>query len=573
MFVSVIPAVRTPFGVDVFDYQIDDVSKLQSGDLIQVAFRKKIILALVVEFKTTSPYANRAISVLNPEPIVRLGSAVIPLLTQTATRTFNSRSTILYSWVRTVPKRISTTSNESAGLEKQTSGIRKQLLCKNRLEILCHEARSTSGRALIITPWKHRADVLAKILNTSALHADIADGTAWKNWVGFIEKKESILVTTRLGAWLAACADTIILDEPENDDFKQDELAPRFDARWLVERAAEIKPILNLIEIGTTPRLAQLNQKIEIPDIELDLKLEPWQKGSYSKIDNLSSSITDQISTALEENKNVTILHPIKGERSRITCRDCSWTMKCPACSFPLSRVGSTGRCGRCARSEDMPQACPSCGGSDLNKARAGKDRLAEQAKNYFQSPLVQVVDMPDWNRLALKQNSLIILTDLSLIGGFTEDIRRRERLIIAWRRLAAAVASANGTLLVQGPEELLAQARGWISSAGLAAAWQKELAERTDFGYPPVQKRIKLLINGSLTEAENITTGLPGILPDTWKIEGPYPVLFRSKTRSERYVAHIVPPTDETEEKIVHYLEPLAGKVIIDLDPIAFFS
>lgn len=572
MYLSAIPAIRTPFGMDVFDYQIDDASKLRRGDLILVPFRKNPTPALVASINQTSRFAGKAIHLETNCPLARLGETVADLLDATAQHTFTSRTSVLLAWLRKLPKRAQSFESEIIPQTKfSLAGKRTRTLAINRFETIINEARRAKGRVLIITPWKNRAEVISQLLSASALHADIAGGSAWKAWSNFVRATEGKLVTTRIGAWLSACADTVIIDEPENDDFKQDESSPRFDSRWLVTRSAELNPALNTIEIGTTPKLEKGFQ--EAPAIELELRLEPWQKGSYSSVEGLSGSIVEEIASALENRRAITILHPIKGERARIVCRDCGWMMKCEACNFQLSRVAGRGYCGLCGRSSEIPFVCEKCGGSDLNKGRAGKDRVAEQVQKYFNSDLVQAIDLPDWNRLALKPNSLVILTDMSLIGGYAEDIRKRERLVIAWRRLCASVSMAKGTLIAQGPEDLLSQARSWLAKDGFAGMWTAELKERSAFAYPPMQKRIKLLVGGSAENAERLKENLLSSLPSAWRVEGPFLVQFRAKTRSERQVIHVIPPKNETELQIAKHLEPFAGKAIIDLDPIAFFS
>ncbi|MFA5936182.1 MAG: hypothetical protein WC787_05020 [Patescibacteria group bacterium] len=437
-----------------------------------------------------------------------------------------------------------------------------------RIQAVLEQARAAKGRVLILTPWKQRAEMIAKQLDAVTLHADLADGAAWTALSSFTTSTSSILAATRIGAWLACVADTVIIDESENDDFKQDELAPRFDGRWIAETASSIRPSRSLIRVSTTPILSA-NPDPTTPSIELPLTLEPWQRGSRSGLAGLSGAAVDRIESAIEEKKPIIILHPVRGDRSRIHCRDCSWTMLCASCAFPVTAQTANVRCQRCGRTADLPEACPSCGGTDLNASRIGKDRLATDIAARFGNDIV-VADLPEWHRLRVAAGSLVVLTDLSLIGGYVEDIRRRERLVISWRRLAASVASVGGELYALGPENALADARNWLANETFIKTWKEEWKERESFRYPPAKSRIKLLIDGDATKAEIFAEKVKTGLGETWIVEGPYPVAYRSKTRSERHVLHLLPPEGED----VHAaLEPFAKEAIIDLDPIAFFS
>jgi hypothetical protein len=92
-FISVVPAIRTPFGVDVFDYRVADESDVAIGDLIRVPFRKRVLPALIIRIGTESAYANLAMSV-EAQPLLRLGSDSAKLLAETSRHTFCSQPTV-----------------------------------------------------------------------------------------------------------------------------------------------------------------------------------------------------------------------------------------------------------------------------------------------------------------------------------------------------------------------------------------------------------------------------------------------------------------------------------------------
>jgi len=570
-FISVVPAVRTPYGVDVFDYRVAEDADVRVGDLLRVPFRKREITALILRVSHESAFADKA-TLITPEILLRLGSNPAELLQATSSRTFTSMPTVLSAWIRNVPKRASLVGAGSPrppnGRTGRGNRAPTEIWTANRFQSVLAEACKATGRVLILTPWQHRAERYASELRCSVLHAALADGAAWNAWNQFASVDQGILVTTRLGAWLASVADTVIIDEPENDDFKQDELAPRFDSRWMVQKTREIDSHLCVIQTGTTPPLQSpaLLESQSFPNIDVELTLEPWQRNGRSDLPGLSPAAVTALEEAVEEKHPVIILHPVHGDRSRIHCRECKWTMTCGSCEFPLTAEQSASRCRRCGRRAELPATCPNCGGADLNAARQGKDRLAAIIAERFGSA-VQVADLRDWHRLSLHEHALIIVTDLSLIGGYAEDIRRRERLVIAWRRLAALVGSAKGMLYVLGPENTLSDARSWLTSDGLKKTWNEEFTARKTFAYPPAQERIKALIDGDIQAAERFIEEAKALLPD-WTVEGPYPIEFRAKTRKSRHIVHLIP-----SEGSKSALEPLARKAIIDLDPIAFFS
>ena len=560
-FISVVPAIRTIPGVEQFDYEIHSDSGIRVGDLIRVPFRSRVIPGLVVSISNASDHADRAILLDEPEILLRFSEATSTLLAETAARCFSSLPSVLHAWIRNVPKRVKT--NTATVTEKNTKQLsltpREDLLLADRWFAkngLIENAKTSRGRVLILTPWKHRAEFLANELKAHALHADLAMGASWSRIRSFVQEERTILVATRIGAWLSAVADVVLIDEPENDDHKQDELAPRYDARWMVECASRARPDLRVAAFGTTPRLGENGTA---SDISVEASVEGWKKRSGSPVELLSPKTVQEIEDAVAESSEVLILHPLRGFRSRVSCHDCGWCARCPACGWSLSLGERNTFCKRCGRRAEIPETCPSCGGTDFSRGMPGAERLAELCRNYFKSDLVRVVDLMEYDATSyeLPATSLIVITDLSLLAGAAEDIRRRERLIVAWRRVAADASRLNARLLVQGPEDLLAECRSWLTTAGVAASWKKELGERKTFGFPPAVPFAKILVDGDERAAREILNELG---PDA---SGPYPVPFRASSRKPRWVIHARPTS----------LERLKGRCFIDLDPIAFFS
>ncbi|MFA6099620.1 MAG: hypothetical protein WC750_01925 [Patescibacteria group bacterium] len=610
MFISVIPALKMPAGHDFFDYQLDDGS-VHVGDLIFVPFRNRMIPALVAKISPTSQFADKAIALPSPDKILKLPEAIAGYCLETAHELFVSPATLFNAWLRTVPKRLDKdephTLYHMARRPKGTKQIEERYLINRYTgpggisETVQHE--QANGRILILTPWQSRVDYLKNKLGCDGFHALSAAGAAWKAWTGFLREPHGMLVTTRLGAWLSICADVVIIDEPENDDYKQDELTPRYDARRLVELASQHNPALRVINIGTTPRLSALTPPTPLkqeesqhdliletqnpllskrgqgelgltPPIELDLKIEPLAPGSRSSVESLSARTINSIAQALEDHHPVRILHAVGGTRGRIRCADCGWVMPCAKCDYGMNNMTTHAQCRRCGHKEDMPFACPMCGGSNLNKSMVGSESLQKQLdKNYAEAD-IKVLDLANWQTQNLPPQSLVLVTNINFMGGYTEDVRRKERLIIAFRRLAGQVSLSQGELLVQGPENLANESRSWLTDEGLKQAWSKELADRKQFGYPPARPLVKLIATVKTVETDPITVELQEKLGQSgWEVKGPYVVENRVNTREPRLVYHLLPPEGLNRGQIIDVLTPLSSLGILDLDPIAFFS
>lgn len=571
-YASIVPAIRTVHGVDVFDYLIEDTADLQPGDIIRIPFRTRSIIGMIVSIADTSPFASKAVNIGAPTPLLRTKDAGVALLTGSASRCFTPRPSILTSWLRTVPKRaISTPSNQTSA--QSPFPRRETRYALDRLQETYTCAQQSSGQVVIIVPWQHRAEQLAADLEAPCLHADMAAGRAWNAIQAFVSQQTRIIVTTRIGAWLSLFADCVILDEPENDDHKQDEMTPRLDARWTVSQAAQLIPQLSTVFVSTTPSVTSLDVPWEqVPSIEPHLTLEATLVGSRSKIDSITSSTLTRMEASIEEGRSCIVIHPIRGDRARFTCRDCGWIAPCNNCGFVLSRLSTGAVCRKCSKRATAPEHCINCGGLDLSRSVSGGDRLASQLTDQI-GPGAQVVNLTDFWRMNIPEACTIVITNIALIGGVVEDIRRKERLVISFRRLAALCHSAKAHLIVQGDERLLAQCHQWLSREGLQLTWKKEQNERSLFGYPPSRHLAKLLIDGTADHAQSLYETIVQQAPSDWSVSLPLPVPYRPASRSPRFCLQLSAPLSTTSEAFTAFLQTFAGKAIIDLDPIAFFS
>jgi primosomal protein N' len=344
-----------------------------------------------------------------------------------------------------------------------------------------------------------------------------------------------------------------LLDQPEQDDHKQDELTPRYDARKLAAWCAQHAGV-EVRAIGNTPTI---HIEDEAPTIDAQVTVSIRHPNARSPIPMIQP---DVLNTLREHEGHRIIIHPIRGDSARFTCRDCGWQAVCASCGFATAGIEGRAVCRRCGWKGDAPLECGSCGGYDLGKTLPGIDRLKAAWKKHEADIEVE------WRTLAVDEverpfpeGSMVVITDAHLLAGVVEDIRRDERLVIAIRRLAARVSIAKGQLILQCDEQLAPKIEPWLTSEGYAAFRATERTLRAAFGYPPARRLVKLITEGTIDKAP-------------FELRGPYPVAFRTKSQKNRFIYHILPPKDIQTEALIRHLLPLAKTAIIDLDPIAFF-
>lgn len=579
MFISVIPCVKMPYGRSFFDYEVTE-GTAHIGDLIMVPFRQRKIPAIIYNISTASAYANKVISIDQIQKIIKFPDILPSICLKAAQASLVSPATMLNAWLRKMPKKLP--AQEPHVLSRnlhwpkdepshQEFNLVNRYLGERGL-IQTALKQQANGRVLIITPWQSRVAYLQNRLNCPGLTSKTANGAAWKIWNDFLLNPHSVLITTRLGAWLSSCSDIVIMDEPENDDYKQDELTPRYDARTLIEIAEQENPALRVIKIGTTPSLKSLNSG-RLPtteNLEPDIKIQTHSALSRSAVSSLTAATCLEIQNFTDRGRKIRILHAVGGSRGRVRCADCDWILTCERCGTGMNNFAQYAQCKKCNAKTQLPATCPDCQGSNFSKAMIGCDELQKQTKKNFPEADIKIMDLHKWSTAVTPAGSLLIITELAFIGGRTEDIRKKERLVTAFRRIAAQATNTHSRLIVQGHEALLDQCLDWLTPAGLLKTWKLEWQDRDDFHFPPAHRLIKLIV---INPQQDLTDTIKKTInhPD-WQINGPWPVENMTKTRNSRLIYHLLPPKNLTQEQVTEQVTPLVKLGIIDLDPIAFF-
>lgn len=569
-FAQVIPLLKTPTGVDAFDYRLPTTDSLHVGDLVLIPFRRQRIVGLIRDIQPTSLFAEKAATILHRYGTISLPPAFLDLLRWTSERTFCSQPTILHAWLRALPKRPSLEHALPIFPTRGAKQIETHWLAEPESALIAraNELHRAGKRILLLTPWKTRAERLHQALPESTLlTSEQSMGEYTRTWQRFCTTENNLLISTRIGAWLMPFADHLLLDEPENDDHKQDELSPRYDVRKCAAWMATVHH-LPLETFGITPAL---HVTASAPTISVQIQTFVRHPDGRTDIPTIQADAL----FALESHQGpCVIIHPIRGLLAHLTCRDCGWQPTCPTCEYPVALDTQGTLCRLCKKTVSTPLECPTCGNVDLGKSFPGIERLKKAWEDQYPDQPIEWRDLSNEQMDApFKPGAFVLVTLPSLLGGAVEDIRRHERQCVALRRLASRVASAKGILGLQGEESELTRWLSWLTSEGVEALFEEERAARRLFQYPPSVRRVKLLVDKEPSVAERWQAGAAKILPSTLRWEGPFSAAYGTPGQRRRSIWHLLVPADIPETALSSLLLPLAKDAKIDLDPIAFFK
>ncbi len=247
----------------------------------------------------------------------------------------------------------------------------------------------------------------------AALHSALSEGEKYDEWRRIARGEASIVIGAR-SAIFAPLKNigVIIMDEEHSDSYKQGDKNPRYHARDVAIWRGKYHhcPVL----LGSaTPSLESMAraQKNVYQLLTLKDRVNGKSLPSVTIIDmnkevkNSSSHITNRL---LEEIKRCVSLGQQailflnrRGFSTFVTCKNCSYTIKCPHCDITLTYHKSNHmlRCHYCGYATTLPKVCPSCGEAALSDLGVGTEKIEEELHKLLPSIRVLRMDIDTTSR------------------------------------------------------------------------------------------------------------------------------------------------------------------------------
>ncbi len=375
-------------------------------------------------------------------------------------------------------------------------------------------------------------------------HSKYSDNERVEVWNGVFTGKYQLVVGVRSSVFLPfENLKLVIVDEEHETTFKQQEPAPKYNARDIAITMCSMFGAKCLLG-SATPSLdswfnaktgkfgfAYLNErygKATLPQIEI-VKLGRKNKNKF-----IAPILLQAIEKALSEDEQTLIFQNRRGYSPYLTCNTCSETTKCIHCAVSLTYHHRERllKCHYCGYVESVPKKCHYCNSTDLSLTGFGTEKLEEELSLIFKDSRVERMDY-DTTRSKLGYNNIIdafakkeidILVGTQMITkgldfehvnlvGVTEidrlinfpDFRSSERALQTIIQIAGRSGrrEKQGKVIIQsnkGDHEVI---RAAIRN-DINGFYEKELSERRHFRYPPYYRLIKVVFKSSdLSEAQ----------------------------------------------------------------------
>jgi primosomal protein N' (replication factor Y) len=499
----------------------------------------------------------------------------------------------------TLPPRL--TPSQDAAWQKIQSGISPEYESKTRPVFLLHGVTGSGKteiylRALaeIVTRGRRGICLVPEIALTpqtierfasrfqgrvAVIHSGLSLGEQYDEWHRIKERGCDVVIGPR-SALFAPQPDLglIVIDEEHEWTYKQSDKSPRYHARDVAIRLAELSGAVVILGSATPDvetyykaqlggyQLIELKERITpygpspLPEVDVVDMKEELKEGNRSLF---SRSLIKEMTEALAHNEQVILFLNRRGTATFVQCRKCGFVFRCSRCTATLTYHSITKKmiCHHCNYVSAVPVVCPKCLSQNLSFLGVGTQRLEEEVRQLFPSVRALRWDSDMISRRRAHEELLakiraheadiligtqmvakgLDLPQVTVAGVISADIglnlpdfRAGERTFQLLCQVAGRAGRGfmPGRVIIQTycPEHYAVQA---ASRHDYSAFFTRELEYRREFGYPPFSRLASLTFShtseiaclqevermGRLIMVEKDRKGLPGL-----RLIGPVP-------------------------------------------------
>jgi primosomal protein N' (replication factor Y) len=383
----------------------------------------------------------------------------------------------------------------------------------------------------------------------ASLSADLGPAERYRRWLAVLRGDVPVAVGTRATAFAPVRDLGLVVVWDDGDDLHAEPRAPYPHVREVLALRAHLASAALLVAGHARTAEAQLLVETgwaRVVEAERSVvrACAPVVDGSsddqlgrdpQAQAARLPAAAFDAARRALADGAPVLVQVPRRGYLPSLSCARDRTPARCPVCAGPLSAASSDAVvgcrwCGHLA----ADWRCPVCEGTRLRSSVVGARRTAEELGRAFPGTPVRtsgrdevlptvpgtaalVVSTPGAEPVAEGGYGAVLLLDGWAALG-RADLRAGEEALRRW--FAAAALARPGGRVVVGADRALAPVQALVRwDPGGAAA--RELAERTDLGFPPAVRMAS--VTGSPAAVAEFVAALPE--PARRDALGPVPV------------------------------------------------
>ena len=396
-------------------------------------------------------------------------------------------------------------------------------------------------------------------------------------WNDILNKKPKIILGARSAIFLPfSNLGLIVVDEEHDTSYKQQDPAPRYNARDCAVVLAKMSNA-NIVLGSATPSieswvnakkniysLVELTERygsVSLPEVEIiDIKQETFRK---KMIGPLSTQLFNAISKAIKQNRQAILFQNRRGYSTWIECTSCGWMPFCKNCDVSMTyhKNINTLKCHYCGFIEKIPDKCPSCKSTQITMKGLGTQRVEDELGIIFPEAKIARMDFDsvkgkkaakelfkgfDEGKFQILVGTQMVTKGLDfsrvdIVGIINADnlhafpdYRAHEQAFQTMMQVAGRAGRRDNEgktfIQVYNKANPIVQ---FVANADYVGFVEQELKSRHDFKYPPFVRLIKIsVLHKDKSRCEEVSKILKEKLKQhlpSYQILGPeYPIVPR---------------------------------------------
>lgn len=658
--IDVVPLTRISLsGNQSFSYLSDE--KIEKGSLVSIPLFKRKLNGVVIGHKMDFPRIGN-IELKKIEKIIEpsfLDEKQMELAKFISKYYFSSLGTVLKSFIlkRTKArnmehgiwnmeqKKITLTKEQKKATDKITEKNNKHLLLfgppgSGKTEVYIHsilkiKEKNPNSQFLILLPEImlmsqaiERYGANFKSEEIAVINSKISKGKIFDYWERIKTGEIKIIIGSRMALFMPfKKLGLIVIDEEQDISFKQWDMNPRYDAKKVAEKLAELQKC-KIVFGSSTPDLETYQKTktkkynliklpyLDIPEVKFsspniilaDMRKERW-KGQLggANLGAISRKLQSELSYALKNKLQSILFINRQGMSTFSVCLNCKTVLRCPKCDRALIYDKSgIYRCLHCSYKTSIIPECSKCKGISFKNVGLGTQKIEKEIKNIFSQANVAIADNQTMKNVGSQEKiyqdfsngkiDILIgtqmiskgwdLPNVALVGiidadnmlaypDFSASERAFQNIYQVAGRTNRPSATFRGMVVIQtfNPENYIFKS---ILEKDVEKFLKKELIDRKSLSFPPFGRIIKLVFqNYNFQKINQETQEVYELLKKTVaknikisEIHSPLVSKVRGRFRKQ-IIIRINKSQQELPEEINKILKQLSADWIIDVDPI----
>lgn len=199
----------------------------------------------------------------------------------------------------------------------------------------------------------------------------------------------------------------IIVDEEHDASYKQQDPAPRYNARDVAIYYASLFNAKVLLGSATPSLESYFNAQqkkygfvylderyggLQLPAIEIVNTRQVAQKGKVM----ISPQLKEAMEQAFDKDRQVILFQNRRGYNPYLICSSCGYIPQCTHCdvSLTLHKYSNKLHCHYCGSTYPKLVACPACGSNDWLEKNFGTEKIEEQLEEDFSKNRIARMDV-----------------------------------------------------------------------------------------------------------------------------------------------------------------------------------